>query len=239
MGLLKVQDWKAKWIEPEDEVEFSKPAPVCYIRKKFYVKHGLVRARAYQTAHGLYQYWMNGTEAAKRKFAPGNTSYYKRLQYQTDDLTELLTPGENVWAVQLADGWWRGACGAMSVRNNYGDKVQFLGQLVLEYADGSVETIISDENMVAATGGFLMADMKLGSIFDAALEPDGWKEPDFNDENWKHVHLGDGGYGDFSTLIGKRSVDVLEKELLDAKVLIDAEGSLVLVLDKTLPDMSG
>ncbi len=31
--------------------------------------------------------------------------------------------------------------------------------------------------------------MMMGDIFDARLEPEGWKEPGFDDNNWGHVHV--------------------------------------------------
>ncbi|MDR1904939.1 MAG: glycoside hydrolase family 78 protein [Treponema sp.] len=229
MGLLEKNEWKAKWIESEEEVDdLLKPQPSPYLRKRFTVKNGLIRARAYQTAHGLYRYWINGESAGDRVFMPGNTSYYKRLQYQTDDIADKLSQGENIWAVRLGDGWWRGAVGAFKTRNNYGDKLQFLGQLVLEYADGSVEYVISDESFKASTGGLLQCDPMFGTVYDAAKEPVGWKRPAFDDKAWRNVHHGDGGYGDLTTLISEASVKVKEKERFEGRPFIDSEGNKVI-----------
>ena len=130
MGLLKKEDWEANWIEPEMEVdpEAKKPAP--YLRKEFKVKAGLVKARIYQTAHGLYECWLNGICPAEEKFKPGLTSYYHRIQYQTADITDSLTEGTNCWAVMLGDGWWRGTTGG-TVKNNFGYKLHYFGQIEL------------------------------------------------------------------------------------------------------------
>jgi alpha-L-rhamnosidase len=52
--------------------------------------------------------------------APGYTDYRRRVQYQTYDVTELLREGENELTVQIADGWYRGSCGAWGRKNQYG-----------------------------------------------------------------------------------------------------------------------
>lgn len=50
-----------------------------------------------------------------------------------------------------------------------------IGRIILEYEDGSIEYILSDETFKTSTGGLLLSDMKEGDIFDANQEPEGWK----------------------------------------------------------------
>lgn len=228
MGLLEERDWQATWIEPEESFDMFEKQPAPYLRKSFTVRKGLVKARAYQTAHGIYQFWLNGKEGSVRRFAPGNTSYYHRLQYQVDDVTGLLREGENVWAVILADGWWRGAYGAFGNRNNYGDKLHFLGQLELYYEDGTTEVITSDENFRCSVGGLVQADMKLGSIFDASAEPRGWKICGYDDSSWKRVHPGDRGHGGFHMLIAEQTDKMAEQEVFTPRAFRDSKNQLVL-----------
>lgn len=227
MGLLKPTDWKAQWIEPEDNIDFMVMNPSPCLRRCFTVRPGLKRARIYQTSHGLYQFWINGYEGTTDKFMPGLTSYHHRIQYQTYDITNLLKEGENVWAAALGDGWWRGIVGG-TARNNFGYKLQYLGQIMLTYEDGTEEIIATDESFKTASGGLLLNDMKAGNIYDAAKEPFGWKQTGFDDRNWKHVHTVSGQYCDISLLIPSRSVPVREKENFRADVIRDANGDLVL-----------
>lgn len=227
MGLLSRTEWKAKWIEVEETVELNEVQPVWYLRKEFSVKPGLVKARIYQTAHGLYEFWLNGEAGTEEKFKPGFTSYYKRLQYQVYDITALLKTGENVWSVNLADGWWRGITGG-DIRNNFGDKVAFLGQIHLTYEDGSSEWIVTDENFKAAAGAWKESDMKMGDVYDAAWEPTGWKKSGFHDGGWKHVALAAGEHYGYENLTASWSVPVKEQEQLEGKVFRDQEGSLVI-----------
>ena len=170
IGLLERTDWKGMFIEPEEEdADIMQPVSVPYLRKTFSVGSGLKKARIYHTAHGSYRFWINGEKGSDRVFAPGDTNYLVRLQYQVDDIAGLLQPGENVWAVRLGDGWWRGGYGASGTRCNYGRRVHYMGQLELEYEDGRREIIPTDESFKTAFGGLREADPKTGTVYDASM----------------------------------------------------------------------
>ncbi len=225
MGLLKTSDWKAKWIEPEEVVDPDAYKPAPYIRKEFFVKEGLVSARAYFTAKGLYKFYINGTEGTDWLFTPGFTSYYKRLQYQTYDITSLLQKGINALGVILGDGWWRGSTGGGSNKNNFGYKLAFLGQIVLGYADGTQEIIGTDETFRASYGPILKSDLKAGEIFDARINIDGWNRPGYDDFSWRNVNT----VGDtLDNLIATRSVPVRRKERFKPEILKTPNGETVL-----------
>lgn len=244
MGLLKESDWKAKWITADcyaadkesitlDSDCQSERRPACYLRKSFIVRPGLKEARIYQTAHGLYESFINGQITDEDKFKPGLTSYYYRIQYQTYDITTSLREGSNAWAVVLADGWWRGTTGG-SVKNNFGYTLDYLGQIELTYEDGSIEIIASDETFRAATGGLIASDMLMGDLFDARKEPDEWKTAAFDDCNWHPVLLTEKVVQDKLTggllakKIAARSVPVREMEQFGGKEFRDTSGARVL-----------
>ncbi|MBQ7370420.1 MAG: family 78 glycoside hydrolase catalytic domain [Blautia sp.] len=227
MGLLHEEDWKCNWIEPEDQVDPAAFKPAPYLRKTFQVKKQIRDARIYLTAHGLYEFWINGQPGSEDRFKPGFTSYYHRIQYQVYDITELLREGENVWAVALGDGWWRGLTGGVNI-NDFGFKLHFLGQIILTYTDGTEEIIGTDTSFKTATGAIRRADMKCGEVYDATLEPEGWKLPTFQDSSWSQVHLAEEEHCAKNLLIASRSVGVREKEIFEAREFIDAAGNRVL-----------
>jgi len=231
MGLLNPEDWQAKWIEAEELVAPEARKPAVYLRRSFTVRHGLREAVFYSTAHGLYEFYFNGTAGTEDKFKPGLTSYYYRIQYHTADVTGLMNEGENVLAVVLADGWWRGVTGG-SVKNNFGTKLAFRGQLELKYDDGSVDIIASDETFRWSTGGLRASDMLMGDVYDARLEPAGWKKPGFSDGKWTKVHLTSEHMD--AALIPCRSVPVREKERFTPREFTDAEGNHILDFDQNM-----
>ena len=172
LGLLCASDWKARWICGNYKVDKKKRYPVDCFRKKFFVTKQVKKARLYATACGHYEAVFNGMKAGEFCLAPGITDYKKRIQYQTIDVTDLLNAGENEWTVMLADGWYRGSVGAHGLLNQYGTETKFLGQLEIEYADGSREYVITDDSWDWSNDGPIrFADNKDGEVVEAYRVP--------------------------------------------------------------------
>ena len=172
MGLLNTSDWKAKWITGNYKVRKSERYPVDCFRKNLSVTGEVKSARLYITACGLYEAKLDGRRIGDFVLAPGHTDYRKRVQYQTFDVTEMLTAGEHALTVQLADGWYRGGCGAWGIRNQYGTETKLLAQLEITYADGKRETVVTDESWVWSNDGPIrFADNKDGEVVNANCQP--------------------------------------------------------------------
>ena len=172
MGLLEASDWKAKWITGNYKVKRKERYPVDCFRKKLSVAGSVKSARLYITACGLYEARLDGQKIGNFCLAPGHTDYRKRVQYQTYDVTQLLSQGDHALTVQLADGWYRGGCGAWGIRNQYGTETKLLAQLEITYTDGTRDTIISDESWDWCNDGPIrFADNKDGEVVNANREP--------------------------------------------------------------------
>ena len=187
MGLLQPADWKASWIEPDlpDDVTKSGPSPM--LRREFAVTGDIERARAYVTSHGLYEMAINGQRVGDAVLTPGWTSYNKRLQYQTYDVTPLLKKGQNAIGVTLGNGWYRGNLAWGDKRNIYGNRLGLLLQIVVTYRGGRQETIATDTAWKASTGPVLMSEIYHGETYDARLEKPGWTSASFADREWAGV----------------------------------------------------
>ena len=79
-------DWKAKWLKPAND--FGNAAPV--FSTDFALSRTVKQARLFITALGVYEAALNGRRIGQFVLAPGWTTYYKRLQYQEYDVTDLL-----------------------------------------------------------------------------------------------------------------------------------------------------
>jgi alpha-L-rhamnosidase len=188
-GLLALSDWSAQWIEPAWQESDSVSLPSPLLRRSFTVRGAVRSARLYVTSHGLYEAQLDGARVGDAVFAPGWTSYHKRLQYQTYDVTNALHRGANAIGVMLGDGWYRGRIGFSGQRNAYGKTLGLLLQLHIIYADGSEDTIRSDSAWKAATGAVRASDIYDGETYDARLEQPGWAAPGFNDDSWQAVRV--------------------------------------------------
>ncbi|MDX1638367.1 MAG: glycoside hydrolase family 78 protein, partial [Balneolaceae bacterium] len=187
MGLLTPGDWAATWIEPGLEQDTTRPQPAPMLRREFQLDGNVRRARAYVTSHGLYEMKINGQNVGNQLFTPGWTSYHNRLQYQTYDVTDLLSSGDNAVGVTLGNGWFRGWIGFSNQRNFYGTRLALLVQIEVTYADGTTELITSDGSWKASTGPIRMSDIYDGEVYDATMEKKGWTNAGYDDSNWTPV----------------------------------------------------
>ena len=206
--------WSAKWITGNYVVNPTKRYPVDCFRKCFDAKD-VVKARLYITACGVYEAKLNGRRCGDFILAPGVTDYRKRVQYQTIDVTDLLLSGENTLEVQLADGWYRGSCGAWGLKNQYGTQTKLLAQLELTKNDKSVQTILSDGSWEWSNDGPIrFADNKDGEICDANCRPSYRGKA-----RQTHYHV---------LPTASNNVPVVEKERFPAKKLRTPSGQTVL-----------
>ena len=196
MGLLKFSDWQGKFIGHDvgyftgDKYENLYLPPARYVRKSFTPTKKIEKATTYTTALGLYELRLNGEKIGEEYFLPGWTDYEKRLYYQTYDITDQLKTGENVIGAVIADGWYAGYLGYAllvqldKVRGFYGENPSFMGQIYIEYEDGSKEVIASDESWKSNVGPILEADILMGETHDAREELTGWDRTGYDDTEW-------------------------------------------------------
>ena len=170
LGLLKEADWTAKWISGNYKPDPRRRYPVDCFRKNFSVKN-VVKARLYAAARGVYDVTINGRRIEDFILAPGATDYRRRIQVQTYDVTEYIKE-RSLIELRLADGWYRGSVAAYGVTNVFGTQTSILAQLELTLADGSVETIATDETWAWSNDGPIrFADLKDGEVYNAMMQP--------------------------------------------------------------------
>lgn len=182
MGLLHKEDWSASWITGDYTPKKGQRYPVDCFRRTFTVPESffhqasgaenIARGRLYISACGLYCAKLNGRRVGDFVMAPGHTDYRKRIQYQTYDILPLLHPGDNEITVQLADGWYRGSCGAWGRTYQYDKETRLIAQLELTDQTGKRTAIGTDDSWDwSCDGPIRFADNKDGERFDAGRLP--------------------------------------------------------------------
>ena len=170
LGLLNESDWTAKWISGDYKPDPKRRYPVDCFKKDFAAKD-VVKARLYATARGVYDVTVNGRRIEDFILAPGSTDYRKRIQVQTYDVTEFIKD-HNTVELRLGDGWFRGSVAAYGVTNVFGTQTSVLAQLELTHADGTVQTIGTDESWAWSNDGPIrFADLKDGEVYNATMQP--------------------------------------------------------------------
>lgn len=173
-GLLAASDFTAKWISGKYRVNKKKRYPVDCFKKQFAAQN-IAKARLYITACGLYEAKINGQRVGNFVLAPGHTDYTKRIQLQTYDVAKLLRNGENDITAELADGWYRGSCGAWGLKNQYGTQTKLYAQLEITDKSGKVTIVGTDKTWAWSDDGKIrFADNKDGEVVEA------WRVPSYS-----------------------------------------------------------
>jgi alpha-L-rhamnosidase len=167
-GLLRPDDWSARFVSPHENPHGS-PAPL--IGGVADLPDGIVTARLYATAYGIYLPELNGQRVGTEELAPGWTAYQYRLRYQTYDVTELVQPGENKLEFLVGNAWYRGRIGFQNQKQLYGERLAVLAQLEVTTADGQVHTFGSDGTWTSRQSNVLADDLYDGQTTDLRRKP--------------------------------------------------------------------
>lgn len=200
MGLLVNTDWQATWImmptvngasypytanSPTDTA--SVPQSVM-ARKDFTVNAGLTRATLTICGLGCYEASINGVKVGQSLFPPGWTNYSKTCLYDTYDVTSMVTSGSsnNAIGVVLANGMYNEQGGRYTrfTTNAFGEK-KVIGQLRLEYSNGTVAFVPTDTTWKITSGPLTFSSVYGGEDEDIRLEPAGWNKAGFNTSSWQ------------------------------------------------------
>ena len=166
LGLLHPDDWSARWIGPaETTVPPAGERPGYALHRDFTLAAAPERARAYATAHGIYELFINGQRVGDQQLTPGSTSYHSTLQVQAFDIAPLLRSGRNTVRAVLTDGWFRGSFGFTRDADMYGTQTALLAQLEME-SGGALTVIGTDESWLVSATEIVSADLMEGQRVD-------------------------------------------------------------------------
>ncbi len=195
-GLLNDTDWKAKWIGYDkasawDSITQWSRLSARYLRKEFQNTAAVKRATVYIAGLGLYELYINGKKIGDQVLAPNPTDYRKSFFYNTHDVTAQIKNGKNAIATVLGNGRF------FTMRQNYKTQKhntfgypKLLLQLEIEYANGTKQTIVSDESWKLNVDGPIRTNNEYdGEEYDANKEFNGWATAGFNDSQWLQPEL--------------------------------------------------
>jgi alpha-L-rhamnosidase len=180
---------KSKWISYQQEApREGRMRAISMFAKGFELSQLPVKATLEATALGVYRAFLNGSATTDAQLLPGYTEYHDRLQVHATDVTELLRTGSNdVW-LELSDGWYRGQVGLLRDTDQWGDRTAVRALLSLEFADGTVRQIPTDETWRHRHSSH-QADMLEGELVDFNLDVPGALEPASGVAHWQTAVL--------------------------------------------------
>ena len=150
----------ANWIKAASDCGTAAPV----FKKEFTVSENVKSATLQISSLGVYEAKLNGKRVGDFILAPGWTNYQKRVQYQTYDITELLSKN-NVLTVGVGNGWFLGR-----ISKNIKEKPDtplLICAVEIEYANNSKETFVSDASFLSSPSPTLFNDIYDGETYDA------------------------------------------------------------------------
>jgi alpha-L-rhamnosidase len=180
--------WSALPIAPNEDFN---GAPL--LRTEFGLDEGhgsVTRATLHATAQGVFEAYLNEQPVSDDVLSPGWSSYEWRLRYRSYDVTSLLRP-TSVLGIALGNGWFRGRLGWGGGSAYYGKELSALAQLEIEFSDGYLQTVVTDESWKAGPSAVVSNDLYDGQTIDARRYSDAWLMSGFSDQTWVGVHRAD------------------------------------------------
>ncbi len=139
-------------------------------RRSFHARVRTLRKATLQiTAYGVYEARLNGRRIGDFVLAPGWTSYHRRLQVQTYDITALVET-KNTLTVLLGEGW---CCGRIAYDNRgtiWPKRPMVTAQLTLEDMSGAVRVIDIDRMWGVSPSRVCSSTIYEGEVYDARID---------------------------------------------------------------------
>jgi len=196
MGVLEASDWHARWIGAQDP-----DIPSLLLRHELRVKSGVRRALINICGQGQYELTLNGKKVGDDFLSPGWTKYNRTCLYDTRDITSLLRRGKNAVGIELGNGMYRVLGGGRftKFKGSFGQQ-KVIAQIRIEYNDGSVEFIGTDDSWRTVSGPITFSSIYGGEDCDARLAQPGWNQAGFDDSKWQPAVTMDGPGGELRGL---------------------------------------
>jgi alpha-L-rhamnosidase len=146
-----------------------------------------VRGELHASALGVFEAYLSGRPVSEDVLSPGWSSYEWRLRYQSYDVTALLDE-VTVLGFALGNGWYRGRLGWSGQRALYGDELGVLAELVVTFADGHLQKVVTDTSWQAGPSAVIANDLYDGQTIDARRYDHEWLEVGAALPGWAGVH---------------------------------------------------
>ncbi len=175
MNMHKTRQWLGKWIGSGISFE-ERLAPI--FKKEFYAEKEIANATAYVCGLGLFEMKVNGTLPDDTLLNPSHTQYSKTVLYRTFDITSLLKCDKNKITVEMGNGFFNETTNIWHWEAApWRSSPKLIADIVIEYTDGSSETIATDEDWLVTLDGPITANsIYYGETYDARRKEFNWQK---------------------------------------------------------------
>lgn len=161
------------------------------LRKEFAARKPIVRARAYVACAGYFEMTVNGKKVTDAWLESGYSRYDKTLYYSIYDITPYVER-QNAVGFELGRAWY-----GMTTPTLWGEfrSDAWMGEpkikavIYLEYADGTEDTVVTDERFAVHEGPIIFDSLKAGEYCDSRKRDEGWDQVGYNTSAWVNAQL--------------------------------------------------
>lgn len=210
------------------------PNPAPLLRKEFALPSDAKAATLFVAAGGYADVTLNGEPVSDEVLSPGYTDYDDTLQYVGTDVTELVRAGDNAMGIELGRGFY-GMTGGNVWRWEqapWHDEPKVRAMLRVEFEDGTVQDIVTDDSWGIHDGPTVFDDLYGGETYDARLVQTGFDTFGFDDEQWESA---DEVAGPSGVLVNQRQQPIrITEELPVEEITEPAEGVYVVKFPRVI-----
>ena len=153
----------------------------CFFKKDFDLSKEVKKATLLASAMGCYEPHLNGKRVDEIYFCPSSSDSVK--EYQSFDVTNCLSVGENRLSAIMGNGWYNCESWGALLAN----KPALLMELSIEYCDGTEEKICTDSSWQVCASPLADNDIQFGERYIASMEIEGWDSPSCKGGDWTNA----------------------------------------------------
>lgn len=184
MGLLDQHDWQGGWIGYVPGIA----GRILYFKANFWPDPSktIAYARAYVAGIGFHELYVNRQKVGDHVLDPAQSTYSKRVYYETYDVGPYIHKGGNSFVIPVAPGW----LGTPRLR----------AQVEVVYTDGTCYVMNTDHFRHVVAGPAMYSTVFDGESYDAREDKDFIWQPGLPallmDKQWAWAHNTDDPVGE-------------------------------------------
>lgn len=164
--------------------------PARHLRREFTVSQPIRRAIVSWCGQGLSEVQLNGRKVNDHVLSPALAEYPNRLWYLTEDVTDRIHEGRNCLGVILGNGRFFAPRSQVYANMPTYGLPKLLLHLRIEYADGTVAVVASDDAWQLTRDGPIRANNEFdGEEYDARRLQGDWSQPGSDASGWEAARI--------------------------------------------------
>ena len=153
------EPWTGKWIAAEEGATYH---PI--FTKELSLKAQVKQARLYVSCLGVFEAYLDGKKIGDELLTPYINDYETGMEIITFDVTKQLK-NDSKLDIHVAKGWYMSNFG-LEGGHNFGNRMEAIAELHVEYEDGSQEVIGTDSSFKVAASDVTESGIYYGEDLD-------------------------------------------------------------------------